>query len=267
MPLAAIGLGLGTAIAGGATAGATLYGAHKQASAANKAAQLQSDAAERAAQVQLESDREQRAFLEAQAKRDEAAAEATRRGNYDLNAARERRLGSLGALIGAAPREIPPYVPLYGDGPMPGGGAMSATGSGSAPTLGATFDPAAAEAAYRGAYTNGQPFDTQYWQGKWGELVARGNEIKYVSPVDGQAGGGAYARDRLIGYQATGRDAPQAGFFAGARTAAPAAMSRPIAAGSLGMMTNYTPTQILTPALSAAPAYRRSYSLADLTGY
>src|SRR5262245_32675117 len=110
-----IGTGIATLIAGLAAGGSSIYSAKKQTQAANKAAQLTSDTANRAAETQLQSDREQRAYLEAQAKRDEAMAEATRRGNYDINAARERRLGSLGSLIGATPREIPPYVPLYGD--------------------------------------------------------------------------------------------------------------------------------------------------------
>lgn len=44
-----IGVGTAMVIAGGASAGASAYGAHKQASSANKSARLQTDAANQAA--------------------------------------------------------------------------------------------------------------------------------------------------------------------------------------------------------------------------
>jgi hypothetical protein len=123
MPLAGIGIGLGTALAGGAAAGASLYGAHKQSSAATKAAQMQVDAANHAADLQKQSNDAALAFQKEQAARDQAMAEATRHGNYDLEAARVGRLGSLADLIGAQHPQMPGYVPLEGAPAASGGPA------------------------------------------------------------------------------------------------------------------------------------------------
>lgn len=96
------------AITAGATAGGQIYGAHKQASAQNKAAQLQAQAAAQALQFQRE-----------QAYRDQQNFNATQKANYDQWAAREGRLGTLGEMFGRGPRYIPPYVATAGSTMQP----------------------------------------------------------------------------------------------------------------------------------------------------
>ena len=58
MPIAAIGVGLGTAIAGGAAAGATLAGAKMQSNASRRASDVQSQYADRALAHQMERQRQ-----------------------------------------------------------------------------------------------------------------------------------------------------------------------------------------------------------------
>lgn len=60
MPVAAIGIGLGTALAGGAAAGATIYGAKSQGGAAKRAADVQAKSNAEALAFQREQDAEQR---------------------------------------------------------------------------------------------------------------------------------------------------------------------------------------------------------------
>lgn len=56
MPIAAIGVGLGTAISGSAAAGATVYGAQKQSSAATKAGNITANSAAEALAYQKQQD-------------------------------------------------------------------------------------------------------------------------------------------------------------------------------------------------------------------
>lgn len=114
MPIAAIGVGLGTAIAGGAAAGATIYGAHKTASAAKDAANISAKGADDA----LAFEREQ---LDMQ--KQQWDAEQARRAPYRAAAAMilSRRTGipvepyqptftpqTIGQLAGTPPPTAPP---------------------------------------------------------------------------------------------------------------------------------------------------------------
>lgn len=124
MPLAAIGIGLGTAIAGGAAAGATVYGAHKTASAAKNSAKLQTDAANHAADVEAASARETLDFTKQEAQRKAAADEADRKGNYDQWAAFMSAHNAARAKYGYSETAIPGYVP--GVTPTPKNGSPGA---------------------------------------------------------------------------------------------------------------------------------------------
>lgn len=89
MPLAAIGIGLGTAIAGGAAAGATVYGAHKTASAATKAAGISAKGADQALAFEREQAAEDRRRYDQQQtmQRQQWDAEQQRRAPYRAAAA------------------------------------------------------------------------------------------------------------------------------------------------------------------------------------
>lgn len=120
------------AIVGGAAVGSAAIQSHAAGSAANTT----SNAANHAADVQSTSTREALDFTKQQAAHDAAVAEANRRANYDQWAAQQRRLGSVGDLLGKGPREIPGYVPLppasFQTGPggpaAPGGPAGGSVG-------------------------------------------------------------------------------------------------------------------------------------------
>ena len=99
IPLAMAG---GSAIAG-------IAGAKIQSGAAGRAADAQTQAANKAAEIQAQSAREALQFQREAAAQDAQRFDVTQRGNYEQNAARERRLGSIGQLVGLAPREIPAY--------------------------------------------------------------------------------------------------------------------------------------------------------------
>ncbi|HEV8262937.1 MAG TPA: hypothetical protein VGQ19_19550 [Burkholderiales bacterium] len=101
----------GTVIGAGIGLFGNLFGAKKQSDAAVQAAQIQSEYAYRAAQLQDQAQREALAFQRQQAQNAYANSETARRGNYDQWASRERRLGSIGQLLGYGSREVPGYVP------------------------------------------------------------------------------------------------------------------------------------------------------------
>lgn len=155
MPLAALGpiligaagtsaaatAGAWTAIASGATIGANIWGAKKQTSAQQNAAQIQADAAKETARIQAESaakaaalqkqaNDETLAFSKQQATYGAQSTEVDRHANYDQWAAQQRRLGSIGEMVGLGPREIPGYVasPTPNFDTPGGGGAMSGAG-------------------------------------------------------------------------------------------------------------------------------------------
>jgi hypothetical protein len=87
-----------------------LFGAHEQASAANNAAQLTTDAANHAADVQAASARDALTFQRQSAENAFLNQEAARKATFDQWAAREARLGSIGARLGWGSRTVPGYV-------------------------------------------------------------------------------------------------------------------------------------------------------------
>lgn len=102
---------LGTAIAGVAGAGASVVGAKMMSGATNDAATAESAAQKYAADRETAANAEATAFARQQGENAYQNTEAARKGNYGMYAAAQRRLGSIGSLIGAGPREIPDYVP------------------------------------------------------------------------------------------------------------------------------------------------------------
>jgi hypothetical protein len=239
------------AAAAGATAGAQIYGAHKQASATNKAAQLQTDAANRSADAQLQSDREQRAYLEEQAKRDEARYETDRRANYDQWAAREGRIGSLASLVGMGPRQIPGYVPS--GTAMSGPASQSGAPSGAPGGIPKATGDLAKDLAVANQITGGKgvtPTDLEYWA------------------KAGYAKDPQYFFQKMLGMDAGPQDAPKMGPYAG-RTGGAAMMApKPYApmGGSIASMTQQRPTLTppLTPALQAPQVQYRPRSIREL---
>jgi hypothetical protein len=127
------------ATAAGVTAGAGLYGAHKAGQAAEKGAAIAAGSADRAAELQSQGNREALQFAREQAEADYQNYEVANRANYEQNAARERRLGTLGGLIGRSPREIPAYQasidPNFTGGGRPGGAPGGAPAGGGDPKL------------------------------------------------------------------------------------------------------------------------------------
>jgi hypothetical protein len=254
MPLAGIGIGLGTALAGGAAAGASLYGAHKQSSAATKAAQMQVDAANHAADLQKQSNDAALAFQKEQAARDQAMAEATRHGNYDLEAARVGRLGSLADLIGAQHPQMPGYVPLEGAPAASGGPAPAGARAGAAPQAGAP--PA-----------NGNPFDPAYVQAQ----VIANLQKNGITPSGPGSGIGDYAYWTKQVLAGKGWEPYWADLIAqraqggGGGMAAPTAGKSPQVYGSLESMATTPQRAPLTPALTAPGYAYRPYSLNAMT--
>lgn len=115
------------AVAAGGSAAAGIYGANKQAGAAEDAAQLQTQAANHGADVQKQSADAALAFQKQQSAQDLANAQAASRGNYDQWAAKQGRLSTLGQMVGLKPFQIPNYVPIQSvpspQAPPPSNGA------------------------------------------------------------------------------------------------------------------------------------------------
>ncbi len=161
---------------------ANIYGANKAASTALDAAQIQADASKYGVDAQTKATEAALAFQRQQAEAAYQASDAASRGNYGQWAARERRLGDVGALIGAKPREIPDYV-QQPDPMLNGGGTPGAPSP--APSVGQVLSngpaaPVDGSAASISAYFKSRgasDAETPYWVSKWPELVARGKEI------------------------------------------------------------------------------------------
>lgn len=152
-------MGAGTAATSGAAAGSmfgpwgtligaglglfgNLFGAHEQASGADKAAQLQAEAAKYVADVTAKAQADSLAFLQAQSENTFQNNEASRQGNYGQWAAQQGRVGSIGEALGYGPRSIPAYVP--GVDPRFGGGStVGAAIGGTPPTAPSVAPPAA----------------------------------------------------------------------------------------------------------------------------
>lgn len=128
MPIAAIGIGLGTALAGGASAGAMVYGAHKQSSAQNKAAKIEDQYAREALAFEKERDAYQRRQYEEERARNwgienedrsrRIVEEDARRGRLapfqQFGAGGVSALSSMLAVPGQAPMQAPASQPLAG---------------------------------------------------------------------------------------------------------------------------------------------------------
>jgi hypothetical protein len=151
------------ALAGGAQATGQIVAAHKSASAAKKAAQLQTSSANYAADKEAEATRQALDFQKAEAARARADAEVTRRANYDQWAAQQRRLGTLGQLLGLAPAEIPPYVPLDASASTLGAAMpwMGANRAGAAPGAPGTASVPNDYQAWFNSLIAGKPFNQQ----------------------------------------------------------------------------------------------------------
>lgn len=130
------------ALTGGATGGpwgalvgagvglfGNLFGAHMQTEANSESAKIVADAQRYAAELQARGNTEALTFTKGQSENAFLNNEAARAGNYGMYAAAQRRLGSVGSLIGAGPREIPAYVPGV-DPHFDGGGSVAAPSSG-----------------------------------------------------------------------------------------------------------------------------------------
>ena len=127
---------VGIGIAAG-TAGAGIYAAHKTAGAAEDAAKLQTDAANHAADVEGQSTAEALAFQRQQAQYQAQQDEINRRANYDQWAAKQRKVGSIGQMLGLGGVEVPDYVP----GATPNFNAPTSVGAGQTPAAAAAAPP------------------------------------------------------------------------------------------------------------------------------
>lgn len=106
------------------TTGATIASSKIQSGAAKRAGDTQARSSEQAAKLQAQAAAQALAFQREQARLDQARFEATQRANYDQWAAREKRLGTLGEMLGVGRREIPAYVPTSQGGDMPSSANM-----------------------------------------------------------------------------------------------------------------------------------------------
>lgn len=212
-------------LAASATAGGYAASAYIGGRAQNEAARTGAASSERSTQLQLQAEKEaqekqlaaerdaraadQRASEDALrfqgqlTEQNREDAEVNRHGDYDSWAARERRMSSIGGMLGLAPREIPEYRPLgpsiigdYNGGRPPVSGPL--------PTNGSINWNAAPEqlSTQISAYFRSHGVadsETPYWVGKAQELVARGRELndpgyadRRLSQADifGRSGGG-----------------------------------------------------------------------------
>jgi hypothetical protein len=155
-----------------------LFGAHKQAQAADRSADIMAASAKYSADLQAKAQADALAFTQASAENAFLNSEAARQGNYGWQAARDRRLGTIGDEVGLGPRETPAYVP----GVDPHFGGTPRAGAQSPATM-----PTNAPAQWTADYirqqlkeTGQDPSDQNvaYWLGKQAELRDREAEIK-----------------------------------------------------------------------------------------
>lgn len=195
-------------------AGTQLYGANMQANAAQAQTEAGAAASKYSADLQAKAQQEALAFARQQAETDWQNQELARNANYGQWGARERRVSDFGTTVGLPGREIPAYVagidPRFTSGTLAGAAGGGTAASSGAPAGGLPqIDPskpigpqAAAYIQSRGATPN--PTSAAYWQQKWPELVARGQEIgdpnyalKRLAAADELGGGGAPASSGL----------------------------------------------------------------------
>lgn len=125
-------------ITGGITAGPSLFGANKQANAASDAAAIQAQAQQKIAEMNANAQKyaadlaananaQALNFSKANAENAFANSEVARAGNYDQWAAAQRRVGSVGKLLGFGDRAIPDYRPGVDPNYTGAGGGSSLT--------------------------------------------------------------------------------------------------------------------------------------------
>jgi hypothetical protein len=161
---------------GGGIGGAFQYaGAKQQADATEKAAKMQTDASNHAADISNAANMRGEQFQREEAQAFARQAEIDRRANYDLQASKLSRLGSIGSLLGlkglpsmAMPAYVPGVVPDFlKNGPANVGDAVNGTYNfaqpGQAMNLRTPFSPAelatlqARVAAQGGGFAGGRP--------------------------------------------------------------------------------------------------------------
>lgn len=193
-----------------------LFGAHEQASSAKDAAALVAAAQAKAL-----------AFEQAQAENAYQNNEVARKGNYDLYAAQQGRVGTVGEMFGLPSRPIPSYAPgvdpqFTGTSTPTAGqaltGATSGSGTGLDPMKGNLGSQISAYFKSRGVSDQ----ETPYWVQKWPELVARGQQLN--DPT--------YAMKRLAAADIFGGGSPAAPTSAGASLAPSSYQSIPVSPGN-----------------------------------
>lgn len=133
-----IGVGAGAVIAGIAGAGAATTAGVINAHAAGSAADKQVAATDHAADLQAASAAAALDYEKQQSALAATNANLTAKGNYDMWAAREGRLSTLGQQFGLPARTIPAYVPLATDASPAGAAAPSAPAASAATPSNAT---------------------------------------------------------------------------------------------------------------------------------
>lgn len=228
------------AVSAAGAGAATIYAANKSSNAARDSATLATNSANHGADLQKQSADAALAFQQKQADLDRLTAETNRHADYDQWAAQQRRIGSIGELVGLGPRDIPGYVP------MPNGLPSSQTTPNSGQTpAGAdpkavafirdwqsknspTSSPADLVKAAQAAGVNITPF---MYQGG----VASNNEVT----VPG------VGKFKIKG----GEDGPNPSWYYGGNDSAPGAASSPY--GSIGSVGSYVGAT--TPQFAALP--------------
>ena len=109
LPLLAVPL-----ITGAISLFSSLFGAKQQSNAAKDIAKQQLDAQSRSDAAAAKAAADALSFQREESALARQSAEVSRRGNYEWDASRERRIGSIGEMVGLGKREIPSYVPLNG---------------------------------------------------------------------------------------------------------------------------------------------------------
>lgn len=237
-----------------ASSAASTYAAHKQSSSADKSAQMQTQSANQAAQLQSQSNSEALKFQQQEAANARADAERTQHANYDMWAAKERRMGSLGALIGQGNREIPAYQPMNPTGAPAAPGAPQPSG-----------DLSSAQASFDKLFPDAT-LTPQMVKAKEAELKALGftlrpNAAGVVGKV--QYGGGPIID--IIQGAGSGVNKKQWLLPTAGGAPSPAPQASPYGAGSIGALAQpQAAPSYLTPALQAPSLYRPG-SLGSLT--
>lgn len=234
-----------TAAAAGATAGAGIYSANKQAGAAQDAAKLQTDAANKSADLQAKANADALAFQKEQAAQDLARTNSTNQANYGQWAAKEGRLSDFGQMLGLSPRNIPAFQPIPSTlassqtapaaGPMPSGQAPS----------GNLADPK----AWMALVGNDQALTDFVTQGLGTAAQKPGLVDYYKKVIKGQPGANEMEQAGSAKYyqELFAKDPNVTGKSAAPMVNSPAAL---MAQPNYGQSGSYVPTN-LTPALQA----------------